>query len=192
MNINLVKIKYDNTYCYKYKPLKFCCEDLKNAYNSDVYGDYPDIILTHDNIWSSESIAYKLPVLCFSQNIISFYDDDYIDIRNYPINYCPYCGKKLNYFIELEGEDYIELYKKLIKAMDDLQEQAKTTNSDKEYKEIVDKKELIHNKINIFEDIDDYELFIKELGIVKGLVGINKIEEQEKENDNNKDKDNEF
>ncbi len=161
MNINLVKIKYSDTYCYKYKPLVFCCSELKNAYE-DVYGDYPDIVLTKDGIWTNEDIVYNSPYLCISRSIEDYYDSDYTETKNYPINYCPYCGEKIKYTIDGE-KDYTGLCKTLKKVIDDLQKCIETTDSRSGYKELCKYRNYI---LYILKNINDFDTFKEKLALV--------------------------
>lgn len=185
MKINLVKVKYDDTHCYKHKSLVFCCSELKNAYE-DRYGDYPDIVLTNEHIWTNEDIAYNSLYLCISQEVKDFYNKNYIEARNYPIVCCPYCGKEINYFT-VEEKDYSKLYKTLVEISNELQERAEITDSRKEYKELCNYRELILEGINAFKDINDYNKFKEKISIavMHGILAITDkiIKEKEKENE---------
>ena len=146
MKINLVKVKYGDTYCYKHKPLVFCCSELKNAYEDD-YGDYPAIVLTN-HIWTNKDRDYKQLSLCISH---CFCEEDYTSEKNYPIDYCPYCGEKIKYNVD-EEKDYTELYSALIEITDDLQKRIEVTIAEKNMKiyaniEIIFKKDFILLKI---------------------------------------------
>ena len=161
MNIDLVKIKYADTYCYKYKPLKFCCSGLKNAYK-DEYDDYPAITITNENIYTNKDRDCKSLNLCISRN---FYEDDYVSEKNYPINYCPYCGEKIKYTID-EEKDCTELYKTLIEVVDDLQKRIEITDSRSRYKELCNYRDYIQEGLYGLEDVKDYNTFKEKLALI--------------------------
>ena len=185
MKINLVKIKYGDTYCYKHKPLVFCCSELKNAYE-DEYGDYPNIILTNERIWCNKDRDYKTLNLCISRQ---FYEEDYISTKNYPIKCCPYCGEKIKYTVD-EEKDYSELYKTLIKIVDNLQKRIEVIDSRKEYTELCNYRDNIQEGLYALEDINNFNKFKEKLSIVNmhGILAtadkIIKEKEKEKENEN--------
>lgn len=185
MNINLVKIKYSDTYCYKYKPLVFCCSELKNAYK-DEYDDYPNIILTNEKIWTNEDRDYKSLSLCISRQ---FYEGDYINTKNYPIKCCPYCGEKIKYTVD-EEKDYTKLYKTLTEVVDDLRKRIEVIDSRKKYIKLCSYRDLIQEGLYALEDINYYNKFKEKISIAdmhRILVTTDKIikeKEKEKENEN--------
>lgn len=160
MNIDLVKIKYDNTYCYKHESLKFCCNDLKNAYE-DEYDDYPNIVLTNKHIWTKKDRSPKDLSLCISRD---FYEDSYVSTKNYPINYCPYCGEKIKYTID-EEKDCTE-FKTLIGIINDLQKHIENTDSRSRYKELCKYRDYIQKGLYTLEDINDFDTFKEKLALI--------------------------
>ena len=52
MKIELIKLKFNNTHSYKYKPFTICCNEIQNDKaivftGEDIVGEYDDGVDTH-------------------------------------------------------------------------------------------------------------------------------------------------
>ena len=82
MNIDLIKIKFNESHSYKYKPIKYCCTQM--TYSQSIIK-----VCTGDFCTGLHITNCSEPKCCIVQERIhgSIY---------YPIQLCPYCGEKIN------------------------------------------------------------------------------------------------
>lgn len=94
MKVELVKIKFGKEFSYKYKPYKTCCESFENN---------PCIVFTCDDI--VDGSPNDEPRFCMQDIEVDDTDDtDFTFYDNYPISFCPHCGKP----IEIEVTETID------------------------------------------------------------------------------------
>ena len=101
MKIELIKLKFNDTHSYKYKPFKYCCEEIQKNKTivftgediNDIGGEYED-----DDI--------SIPQFCTSYTeTVGSWGDEWEQTDNYPIQFCPHCGEK----IEISVVDEIDV-----------------------------------------------------------------------------------
>lgn len=125
MKIDLVKIKLSQCDKYKYKPIKWCCDEIKNN---------PMTLFTKDDLVRIEGWDYqKHPQMCLNFDYVVDYEDNYEITKNYPIKYCPWCGEK----IDINVVDELDMISRERKIFNELEKLMK-----KEIKVIVLAKEL--------------------------------------------------
>lgn len=98
MKIDLVELKINGEKSYKYKPFKYCCTKMR---------DNPYIDFTNENV-SSENGNFggsHIPQFCV-------WEDAFERVDNFFINFCPFCGEKIEVSV-VEEKDISDTYKKL-------------------------------------------------------------------------------
>ena len=98
MKIDLVELKINGEKSYKYKPFKYCCTKMR---------DNPYIDFTNENV-SSENGNFggsHIPQFCV-------WEDAFERVDNFFINFCPFCGEKIEVSVG-EEKDISDTYKKL-------------------------------------------------------------------------------
>lgn len=145
MKIELIKLKFNDTcsYKYKYKPFKYCCETIQ---------DNKNIVFTdEDLVWD------EIPRFCTSYTeIINSWGDEFENTCNYPIQFCPHCGEKIE--IEVVDEiDVSEKYKELSKQRDELWKKCQKTDSKKETSKLSKQVSDLDVKINEFFELSEWE-----------------------------------
>ena len=150
MKIKLIKAKFNGTYAYKYLPFEYCCSAIQ---------ENKTIILTdkdfaYDDSWEEE--IYPKPQFCTTlTEERSCYEDTWDETTNYPINYCPHCGEK----IEIEVSDEIDLsleFSHLESARKSLSSEANETDSKRKDAELTEKVRKLDQKINWFYSLAEW------------------------------------
>lgn len=148
MKINLVKIKFNDGESYKYKPFTYCCDKLKNNENFLLANDD----LENDEDYEENGFSY-IPKFCISLPSDEIFEEDYN--RNSVINYCPYCGEKIE--IKLTGEiDYSQKYKELSRKRDILSR--KCHRNTRSRKEPWEEYNLVVSKIDDLYEISELNM----------------------------------
>lgn len=152
MKIELIKLKFNDTHSYKYKSFKHCCDEIQNnkaiVFTSedmnDIGGEYED-----DGV--------SIPQFCTSHTeVVTFYKDEWEQTDNYPIQFCPHCGEKIE--IEVVDEiDVSEKYDELTKLREDSWKKCQRTDSKKEEFELSRKVRKLDGQINDFYCLNEWE-----------------------------------
>ena len=145
MKVELVKIKFGKEFSYKYKPYKTCCESFKNN---------PCIVFTCDDI--VDGSPNDEPRFCMQDIEVDDTDDtDFTFYDNYPISFCPHCGKPIE--IEVTKTiDFSECFNALAKKERDTLERLRNTDSIKEYDKLLVQKKDLDEKINAISELCEY------------------------------------
>jgi hypothetical protein len=110
MRIELIRLKFNDTHSYKYKPFKYCCDEIQN--NECI--EFTNENLTNFNVDYDKEYGF-IPQLCTSHTeVITSYEDEWEQTDNYPIQFCPHCGKKIEISVVEEinvSDKYNELSK---------------------------------------------------------------------------------
>ena len=131
MKIELIKLKFNDTHSYKYKPFKYCCDKIQNDKAivftgediNDIGGEYED-----DGIY--------IPQFCTSHTeVITSYEDEWEQTDNYPIQFCPHCGRKIEISV-VDEIDVSDKYEELTKQRERLWNKCRRTDSKKEESEL--------------------------------------------------------
>lgn len=153
MKIELIRIKFDNSVSYNYKPFKYCCDAIAknktiqftNESSSNGYYDVCDDngnIIPHFASWFSETV----------KDWEDEWDNDYY----YPIEYCPHCGKPIE-IVVVDEEDRTEEYLELKKQRDNLLEKCRRTDSKKKENELRQQMQELNGKIEWFYGLCEYQ-----------------------------------
>ena len=152
MKIDLIKLKFNNTHSYKYKPFKYCCDEIQNDKVivftgediNDIGGEYED-----DGVF--------IPQLCTSYTeVITSYEDEWEQTDNYPIQFCPHCGEKIE--ISVVGEiDVSDKYNELSKQREELWKKCQRTDSKKEERELRKQVGKLDDQIDSFYWLDEWK-----------------------------------
>ena len=101
MKIELIKLRFNQTFSYKYKSFTYCCNALKNN---------PCILFTDEDVMSDPSYSISdqdnsLPRFCMTRTL-SFRDweDEWEETENIPIRFCPHCGEEIQIHVSEEQD----------------------------------------------------------------------------------------
>lgn len=152
MKIELIKLKFNNTCSYKYKPFTYCCDEIQND---------KAIVLTGEDIndidGEYEDDGVSIPQFCASYTeIITSYEDEWEQTDNYPIRFCPHCGEK----IEISVVDEIDVsgeYEELTKQREELWMNCQKTDSKKKEFELMKQVRELDKQINDFYELSEWK-----------------------------------
>ena len=148
MKIDLIKLKFNNTHSYKYKPFKYCCDEIQNDKVivftgediNDIGGEYED-----DGVC--------VPQFCNSYTeTFNSWGDEYELTNNYSIQFCPHCGEKIEISV-VEEIDVSDKYEELTKQRDELWKKSQRTDSKKEESELRKQVRKLDDQINGFYEL---------------------------------------
>lgn len=150
MKINFIKIHFNQMYSYKYKPIKYCCRGIMR---------HP-IVIANEDLWDQDEGYYgtdDTPKVCFSETVHrQDWDDDWDETRNYVINYCPYCGEKIELAV-VEEKDCDELYQEMTKLREKKWAEYNKTDSKKKAEKLRHEVAELDNKINGLYELGKYK-----------------------------------
>lgn len=149
MKIDLVKIKLSQSDKYKYKPFKWCCEEMKNN---------PVTLFTDEDLVAVNGFDYpNHPHMCLNYvEIIQDYDDEYEYIQNYPIQYCPWCGEKIEVDVVNELDMTIK-EREVMNKLEKLHEKINKSDSIKERTRLSGEEELLRNEVDKMYYLNEYK-----------------------------------
>ena len=154
MKIELIKLKFNDTHSYKYKPFTHCCDEIQNdkaiVFTGEdlVYNDTFGLVVrdSDDNI---------IPQFCNSYTeTFNSWGDEFEQTDNYPIQFCPHCGEK----IEISVVDEIgvsDKYNELSKQREELWKKCQRTDSKKRESELREQVKKLDNQINDFYELGE-------------------------------------
>lgn len=156
MKIKLIKLKFNDTHSYKYKPFTYCCNKIQNDKAivftgediNDIGGEYKD-----------EGIS--IPHFCTSHTeVITSYEDEWEQTDNYPIRFCPHCGEKIGISVVKEI-DVSDKYKELTKQRDELWNKCYRTDSKRKESKLKEQVRDLDDQINDFYELGEWKENIK-------------------------------
>lgn len=152
MKIELIRLKFNNTYSYKYKPFKYCCDKIQN--DKAIIFTNEDFVC--DNIFGELIIRdldnIIIPQFCNNEIIDSSWG--YVD--NYPIQFCPHCGERIDTLVI--GEiDVSDKYDKLFRQGEELREKYQKTDNIKEGNKLWEQIRKIDKLISNFYQLDEWK-----------------------------------
>ena len=152
MKIELIKLKFNNTCSYKYKPFTYCCDEIQND---------KAIVLTGEDIndidGEYEDDGFFIPQFCASYTeIITSYEDEWEQTDNYPIRFCPHCGEKIEISV-VDEIDVSDKYNELTKQREELWKKCQRTDSKKEEFELMKQVRKLDDQINDFYELDEWK-----------------------------------
>lgn len=151
MKIDLIKLKFNDTYSYKYKPFHYCCDEI---HQNDC------IMFTNEDLsplkYMDDSGNF-IPQFCTSHTeVITSYEDKWEQTDNYPIQFCPHCGEKTEILI-VDEIDVSDKYKELSKQRDELWERCQRTDSKKKESELREQVGKLDKQIDSFYWLDEWK-----------------------------------
>ena len=152
MKIDLIKLKFNDTYSYKYKPFTYCCDEIQNDKAIVFTGeDINDIGGEH------EDDGNFIPQFCTSYTeVIKSYEDEWEQTDNYPIQFCPHCGEKIEILV-VDEIDVSDKYNELSKQRENLWKRCQATDSKKKEAELREQVRRLDNQINSFYWLDEWK-----------------------------------
>lgn len=152
MKIDLIKLKFNDTYSYKYKPFTYCCDEIQND---------KAIIFTGEDIndigGEHEDDGNFIPQFCTSYTeVITSYEDEWEQTDNYPIQFCPHCGEKIEILV-VDEIDVSDKYNELSKQRENLWKRCQRTDSKKKEAELREQVRKLDNQINSFYWLDEWK-----------------------------------
>lgn len=149
MKIELVKLDFDDESVYKYKPMSFCCNKLK---------DNLIIQLTDGMYCEDKNLDYDdMPRMCIVlHEVWNEWGEDMESDTYYPIKFCPFCGEKIEYELVAE-EDIDNEYQRLSRERDILFKGAQVTDSKSREKDLREKVHELDKKIQYLYEVGEYK-----------------------------------
>lgn len=149
MKIELIKLKFNDTHSYKYKTFTHCCNEIQND---------KAVIFTGENITGEyDDDGIYIPQFCTSYTeTFTSWGDEFENTDNYPIQFCPHCGEK----IEIEVVDEIDIsgkYNELTKQRDELWKKCQRTDSKKKEYELIEQVRKLDDQINDFYELGEWK-----------------------------------
>lgn len=156
MKIELIKLKFNNTYSYKYKPFKHCCKAIEN--NESIIFTGEDLVCNDlFGLVVRDSDENTIPQFCTTHTKIwESWGDEFEETENYPIQYCPHCGKKIEIAVVNEI-DVSEEYNKLSKQREDLWNMCQKIDSKKKASELIEQIKKLDEQINGFYELSEWD-----------------------------------
>ena len=156
MKIELIKLKFNDTHSYKYKPFTHCCDEIQNdkaivftgedLVCNDIFG-----LVVRD---SDDTI---IPQFCNSYTeTFNSCGDEYEQTDNYPIQFCPHCGEKIEISV-VDEIDVSDKYEELTKQRDELWKKCQRTDSKKKEVELREQVRKLDNQIDSFYWLDEWK-----------------------------------
>lgn len=151
MKIELIKLKFNDTCSYKYKPFAHCCDEIQN--DKAIVFTAEDL-LQLNTYWDDERY---IPQFCTTHTeIITSYEDEWEQTDNYPIQFCPHCGEKIEISVVNEI-DISDKYEELFKQRKELCKKCCKTDSKKEDSELRKQVIKLDNQIDDFYEFGEWK-----------------------------------
>lgn len=152
MKIELIKLKFNDTHSYKYKPFTYCCDEVQND---------KAIVFTGEDInnigGEYEDDCIYIPQFCTSYTeTVGSWGDELEQTDNYPIQFCPHCGEKIEISV-VEEIDVSDEYNGLTKKRKELWEKCKRTDSKKKESELREQVGKLDDQINDFYELGEWK-----------------------------------
>lgn len=143
MKIELIKQIFNNCKGYKFKPVEWCCDELK---------ENPYINLSDEEVYEEDDIPQM--TICESETI-NDWGDTWVQDYYYPIRYCPFCGKPIQISI-VKTEDVSDVYTTLTIQRDKTWEKCQETDSKTEERRLRNRVQELDNKIDWLYSLNEY------------------------------------
>ena len=151
MRIELIRLKFNDTHSYKYKPFKYCCDEIQNECI-----EFTNENLTNFNVDYDKEYGF-IPQLCTSHTeVITSYEDEWEQTDNYPIQFCPHCGKKIEISV-VEEINVSDKYNELSKQRNELWKKCQRTDSKKKESELREQVRKLDKQIDSFYWLDEWK-----------------------------------
>lgn len=156
MKIELIKLKFNDTCSYKYKPFKYCREAIQND-KVIVFTDEDLVCNDTFGLVIRDSDDNIVPRFCTSYSeTFNSWGDEWEQTNNYPIRFCPHCGEKIEISIVNEI-DVSYTYNELSKFRQELCEKCRKTDSKKEEYKLREQIRKLDDQINDFYELGEWK-----------------------------------
>lgn len=156
MKIELIRLKFNDTCSYKYKPFTHCCDEIQNDKAIVFTGE--DLICNDTfGLVVRDSDDNIIPQFCNSYTeTFNSWGDEFEQTDNYPIQFCPHCGEEIK--IEVVDEiDVSDKYNELSKQREELWKKCQRTDSKKKEFELRDQVSKLDKQIDSFYWLDEWK-----------------------------------
>lgn len=152
----MIRLKFNDTYSYKYKPFKHCCDEIQND---------KAIVFTGEDLVCNDTFGLVvrdsddniIPQFCTSHTeTFNSCGDEYEQTDNYPIKFCPHCGEKIEISI-VDEIDVSDKYNELSKQREELWKKCQKTDSKKKEAELREQVEKLDEQIDSFYWLDEWK-----------------------------------
>lgn len=152
MKIELIKLKFNDTCSYKYKPFTYCCDEIQND---------KAIVFTGEDInnigGKYEGDGISIPQFCTSYTeTVGSWGDEWEQTDNYPIQFCPHCGKRIEISV-VEEINVSDKYNELTKQREELWKKCQRTDSKKKESELREQVSKLDKQIDSFYWLDEWK-----------------------------------
>ena len=150
MKIELIKLKFNDTCAYKHKSFTYCCDEI---YQNDC------IIFTNEDLSPLKHIddGNFIPQFCTSHTeVITSYEEEWEHTDNYPIQFCPHCGEKIEISV-VEEINVSDKYNELSKQRNELWKKCQRTDSKKKESELREQVRKLDKQIDSFYWLDEWK-----------------------------------
>lgn len=156
MKIELIKLKFNDTCTYKHKPFTCCCDEIQND---------KAIVFTGEDLVCNDTFGLVvrdsddniIPQFCTSYTeTFNSWGDEYERTDNYPIQFCPHCGEKIEISV-VDEIDVFEKYDELTKQRKDLWKKCQRTDSKKKEAELREQVRKLDDQINDFYELGEWK-----------------------------------
>ena len=156
MKIELTKLKFNDTYSYKYKPFTYCCDEIQNDKTIVFTGE--DLVCNDIfGLVVRDSDDNIIPQFCNSYTeTFNSWGDEYELTNNYSIQFCPHCGEKIEISV-VEEIDVSDEYNGLTKKRKELWEKCQRTDSKKKESELREQVGKLDKQIDSFYWLDEWK-----------------------------------
>lgn len=152
MKIELIRLKFNDTHSYKYKPFTHCCDEIQN--NECI--EFTNENLTNFNVDYDKEYGF-IPQFCTSHTeVITSYEDEWEQTDNYPIQFCPHCGKRIEISV-VDEIDVSDKYNELTKQREELWKKCQRTDSKKKEFELREQVGKLDKQIASFYWLDEWK-----------------------------------
>lgn len=151
MKIDLSKLKFNDTCAYKHKPFAYCCDEIQN--------DKAIVFTGEDLAHSDDCLGDEryIPRFCTSHTeVITSYEDEWEQTDNYPIQFCPHCGEKIEISV-VEEIDVSDKYNELTKQREELWKKCQRTDSKKKESELREQVRKLDDQIDNFYELGEWK-----------------------------------
>lgn len=152
MKIELIRLNFNDTHSYKYKSFTHCCDEIQKD---------KTIVFTGEDIndigGKYEGDDIYIPQFCTSYTeTVGSWGDEFEQMNNYPIKFCPHCGEKIQISI-VEEIDVSDKYNELSKQREELWKKCQRTDSKKEESELREQVSKLDKQIDSFYWLDEWK-----------------------------------
>lgn len=141
MHIKVEKWEFDGERTYKIIGLTKCCDEITNS----------DVITIRNEYENDDDTDYSVKLI----DNLNFYDDDWSCIYKH-INFCPFCGERINIEI-VNTVDKTEEYLELEQARKELWDKCRNTDSKRETSQLQNQIYELDRKINELHSDDIFK-----------------------------------